>query len=613
MIFQTNINTMAVLVAAVAAVAVSQRGAASELLVQAKVEGDMPVSGTSPRTWHVAPRELAGLPPDAQVRTISEAATKAEAGDTVVIHDGIYRESVTVERSGTEEKPIRFQAARGENVVVTGADEIREWTKEPGSERVFSAPWPHRFIGWSKAGTHPGDDYHRMIGRCEQVFVLGYRLLQVLDRTTLSRGTFHVDLDAQRIYVCPRDGADFLKKAPRVDASARPLLWRSQGAYVHLRGIRFRYAANMAQHGAVQIEGDHGVVEDCVFESMNSSGATFAAEDLIVRRCVFQNNGQLGFGANRAHHLLFSECIVRNNNVKGFSRGWEAGGDKLVLCRGAVLEKSQFLSNRGNGVWFDIGNEKCVVRNCLIADNEDAGIFYEISYSLHAHDNVIVGNGFNETPGAWGAAAAISLSSSPNCIIERNLMAGNREGFNFREQNRKTPLIEDKKDRFIWNHDQIIRNNILARNRDAQVRGWFDINDGRHWPAALQDASEKPKGNAAQDQAADYLARDTAGAPVGLTLEALKITFENNLYDAQPWQRLFTWGVEWKRHKTYATLEDVRSELKLESGSQTADFRVEDYLARDFRVPALSPALMMDCYPKGEVPGVKLGTLASMQ
>ena len=249
---------------------------------------------------------------------------------------------------------------------------------------------------------------------------------------------------------------------------------------------------------------------------MNSSGATFAAEGLVVRRCVFQNNGQLGFGANRAHDLLFSECVVRNNNVKGFSRGWEAGGDKLVYCRGAVLEKSQFVSNRGNGVWFDIGNEKCVVRNCLIADNEDAGIFYEISYSLHAHDNVIVGNGFNETPGAWGAASAISLSSSPDCVIERNLMVGNREGFNFREQNRKTPLIDDKNERWIWNHDQLIRNNVMALNRDAQVWGWFDVNDGRHWPAVLQDAVEKQKGKAAQDLAADYLAKDTAGATGGI-------------------------------------------------------------------------------------------------
>jgi hypothetical protein len=615
MMFWVNVRTEAVAflaaIAAGTAVAVGLRGDASGPPVQANVEAGTSQSVVGPRTWHVAPRELTGLPPDVQVRTISEAATKAEPGDTVVIHDGIYRETVTVEKSGTAEKPIRFQAALGENVIITGAVEIRNWRKEPGGEHVFSAPWPHRFIGWSKTGTHPDDDFHKMIGRCEQVFIFGYPLLQVLDRARLSRGTFYVDLDAKRIYVCPRDGADLSKELPLVEASARQMLWRSKGAYVHLRGIRFRFAANMAQHGAAQFEGDRGVVEDCVFESMNSEGATFAAEGLVVRRCIFQNNGQLGFHASRAHNLLFSECIVRDNNVKGFSRGWEAGGDKLVYCRGAVLERSQFVANRGSGIWFDVGNENCVVRNCLIADNEDAGIFYEISYGLHAHDNVIVGNGFGETPGSWGAASAISLSSSPNCVIERNLMVGNREGFNFREQNRKTSLIDDKNERWIWNHDQCIRNNVMALNRDAQVRGWFDIDDGRHWPAALQDAveKEKGKGKAARDRAADYLARGTAGAPVGLTLEKLNLAFENNLYCAQPWQGLFHWGVEWGRHKKYANLEDVRSELKLERGSRTADFRVEDHLARDFRVPADSPALKMGCYPKGDVPGVTLGTM----
>jgi hypothetical protein len=346
---------------------------------------------------------------------------------------------------------------------------------------------------------------------------------------------------------------------------------------------------------------------------MNSCGATFAATGLIVRRSIFQDNGQLGFSANRAHGLLMSECLIRNNNVKGFDRGWEAGGNKLVLCRGAVLEKSRFVNNRGNGIWFDIGNEKCVVRNCLIADNEDAGLFYEISYGLHAHENVIIGNGFAATPGAWGAGAAVSLSSSPDCVIERNLVVGNREGFNFREQSRKTPLINDRHERPVWNHDEQIRNNVMALNRDAQVRGWFDVDDGRHWPALLQDAAEKAQGKAARAPAADVpaTAKESASGPVGLTLEALKLTFANNIYCAQPWQPLFVWGVEWKRHRTYATLDDVRSELKLESGSQTADFLVADPLIRDFRVPRESLMLKMGCYPRGDVPGVKLGIVTT--
>ncbi len=564
------------------------------------------------RTWHVAPESLTGLPAEFQSRTISEAAARAGPGDTVVIHAGVYRETVAVEQSGTEQRPIRFEAAPGERVVITGADVIRKWRKEPGSGTIFSAPWPHRFIPWNKTGTHPDDAKHRMIGRCEQVFVLGYPLLQVLDKNGLSRGTFFVDLDGKRLYVSPRDGTDLSDdESPLIEASARQLLWRVKGEYVHLRGLHFRYAANMAQHGAAEFVGDHGVIEDCTFESTNSSGATFAAKNLVVRRCVFKDNGQIGFGAAGAHGMRFVDCVVRDNNAKGFDRGWEAGANKLVLCRNVVIERCQFVNNRGHGVWFDIGNENPDVRNCLIADNEDSGIFYEISYGLHAHDNVIIGNGFGETPGGWGAAAGISLSSSPDCVIERNLIVGNREGFNFREQDRTTPRIGDEKEHWIWNHDERIRDNVLALNQNAQVWGWFDTDDNRQWPSERRDPAEKKQGKPAQDVASGYQARGKSGAPAGLTLETLAIRFENNLYDSRPWQGLFVWGVEWKRHKRYAKLADVQAELKLETGGLATEIQFADFHGRDLRVPADSPALKRGCYPRGEIPGVQLGTLSS--
>ncbi len=299
-------------------------------------------------------------------KTISRAAKIAEPGDTVRVHDGIYRESVVVEKSGTAEKPIAFEAAVGANVVLTGADRIQDWKKEPGAENVFSTPWPHRFIGWAKNNSHPGDDFHLLIGRAEQVFVGGYACRQVLQREQVARGTFFADFDGKRLYVCAANGTDLTKNG-QVDACTRSELWHSKGAFIRVRGIRFRYAANMAQQGAAKFSGANGVVEDCIFEDTNSSGATFEGENIVVRRCTFQRNGQLGFGANRAHKLMMTECVVRENNAKGFSRGWEAGGDKLCMTRGAVLDHCQFIDNRGVGVWFDIGNEDCAVRNCLIA------------------------------------------------------------------------------------------------------------------------------------------------------------------------------------------------------------------------------------------------------
>ncbi len=541
-------------------------------------------------------------------KTLAEAARRVGPGDVVVIRAGVYRERVVVKASGTPENHIRFAAAPGEQVVLTGADPLTGWQRADPDQPIYRVPWPHRFITWNKSMTHPDDEYHRVIGRCEQVMVNGYLLRQVLDPKQLAPGTFLVDTAQKALLVWDTANRDLTKLS--AEASVRQEILRVEGEYVQLRGLIFRYAANMAQHGAVVLAGRHNQMEDCVVESMNSSGATFQGPEAVVRHCVFRDNGQLGFGASRAHGLLFSECLVENNNVKGFDRGWEAGGNKLALCRDAVLERSRFVRNRGNGIWFDIGNTNCTVRQCLIADNEDAGIFYEISFSLHAHDNVLVRNGLATTPGAWGAQAGISLSSSPGCVIERNLIAANREGFNFREQLRTTPTIEDRAERPVWNHDQIIRQNLLVYNRDAQVWGWFDVKDGRHWPrtnAPVREATS-PRGAPAADIAAPYVAKSDDGQPQGLSLDSLRLRFEKNFYFAGSGQGWFRWGPTWARHATYANLSEFQSGLGIDAGGRCFDPDFSNLGRLDFRVGADTMASLKDSYPRGPVPGVTLGT-----
>ena len=108
---------------------------------------------------------------------------------------------------------------------------------------------------------------------------------------------------------------------------------------------------------------------------------------------------------------------------------------------------------------------------------------------------------------------------------------------------------------------------MFALNRDAQVWGWFDVDDGRHWPAAMQDAAKGDKGKAARTLPRAIRPK-TARMPDGLSLEKLSIAFENNLYDARPWQGLFHWGVDWRQHKKYLTLADVHAELNLDNGGR---------------------------------------------
>ncbi|MHB1458067.1 MAG: right-handed parallel beta-helix repeat-containing protein [Armatimonadota bacterium] len=560
------------------------------------------------KTLHVSQQPLSGVS-GKQYSTISEAAVIVQAGDTVVIHGGVYRETVTIEKSGTARQPIRFIAAPGERVVITGADRLTNWKRESETRSIYSTEWDHEFIGWAKDHAYAA---LAPIGRVEQVFVDNYPMHQVMTKEQLSAGSFFIDEQSKRLYIWIADNAYGMTLSIidnlTIEASTRAMLWHVKGNYVYTKGIRFRYAANHAQMGAATFTGNNGLLENCIFERTNGDGARFEGLKIVARSCTFQDNGFTGFEACRTHNLLMTDCLIRNNNVKNFDRGWGGAANKIVLSRNVILEKSRFVENRGVGIWFDIGNEDCIVRNCLIADNENGGIFYEISYGLRAHDNVIIGNGFSGGYGSWGVNGGINLSSSPNCIIERNLIIGNAEGINFREQLRVTPTIDDEKHEIpIWNHDQKIRRNVLALN-SVQTWGWFAVGDGRHWPRSMRKGTQSDM-KPTQDFAADYIAKDKNGQPIGLSLEDLKLDMRDNLYYAAPGQKLVNWGPSWEDHKEYVDLDTLRKELVLEQRSLTGNPGFVDSTSRDFRVHADSPAVSMGCYPKGDVPEVKLGIL----
>jgi len=80
---------------------------------------------------------------DAPLKSIGAAVQLVQPGDTVLIQDGVYRELVKIEVSGTTEAPIRFEAAPMAQVTVTGAEQLTDWRREEGEENVFSTDWPY--------------------------------------------------------------------------------------------------------------------------------------------------------------------------------------------------------------------------------------------------------------------------------------------------------------------------------------------------------------------------------------------------------------------------------------------------------------------------------------
>jgi hypothetical protein len=75
------------------------------------------------RTFYVAPNGNDGNPGTMgqPLLTIQAAATRAQAGDLVLIQPGVYRETVSVPRSGTAVQPIVFRG-NGPGAILDGAD-----------------------------------------------------------------------------------------------------------------------------------------------------------------------------------------------------------------------------------------------------------------------------------------------------------------------------------------------------------------------------------------------------------------------------------------------------------------------------------------------------------
>jgi parallel beta-helix repeat protein len=524
-------------------------------------------------------------------RTIQHGVDTLHPGDTLLIGPGVYRERIEIKHSGTPQAPITLAALPGAHVIVSGADRLNGWQRVDGAEEsVYVHDWPYRFpIGGPNDLTHPGDLEHRLTGRAEQIIHGGRLLRQALTRPELAPGTFYADLEAKKLYVWLRGSDD--PNNSEMEASVRGQWLSGLASYIHVRGITFRYAANHAQRGAFFIGQEGGnaaptqgwVVEDCVFERANGAGASITGPEHIFRRCLFQDNGQIGFGTSRSHNTRLERCGIYRNNVKGYSTGWEAGGCKVTMSRGFVFDGCRSMDNRGVGIWFDIGNEQSEVKNCFIADNDEAGIFYEISYGLHAHDNLIVNNANNgESPGGGWGSGGITLSSSQDCVVEHNTLIGNRDGIDLREQDRTTPRIdsaEGAQEVRIFNRNHIIRANIIAYSQAYNIGFWLDTTFFGPHPSGgdrNRPLSEDPK--------------------------TLHIQVADNLLWPLPGRPNYLYGVPWRpKSKTCRDPADFSAFSGIPDTSRVADPRFADVTAGDYRLLPGSPAAALHIGVQNEI------------
>ncbi len=90
---------------------------------------ETPAEDRAVKTWHVAVKgddANTGESMDAAWKTLRQAAEKVGPGDTVIVHEGTYNESVRLKATGTKERPITFRSAPGAKVTIEGGNQTLE-------------------------------------------------------------------------------------------------------------------------------------------------------------------------------------------------------------------------------------------------------------------------------------------------------------------------------------------------------------------------------------------------------------------------------------------------------------------------------------------------------
>ena len=260
---------------------------------------------------------------EAPLRSLQVAVDRAQPGDRIVVHPGVYREAIRIGLEASAERPLTIEAMEPGTVVVSGAEVVTDWRREAGSPPVYSTEWSRDFSVNSKMvdGVRTLTRAHGApapTGCAELVIDRGQPLQMVMDRGEVEPGCFHVDWDADRLYVHLADGAD--PGEVMVEVGHRQMLLgpvqlpsrkhdkQADGTHVHLRGLHFRHAANFAQRGGVEV-GPGWMLEDVVVSGNSAGGIKCSGPDIVLRRVVARANGWSGIGGFEADGLLMEDCV----------------------------------------------------------------------------------------------------------------------------------------------------------------------------------------------------------------------------------------------------------------------------------------------------------------
>ena len=392
--------------------------------------------------------------------TISRAAKLADEGDTVVVHEGVYRECVSPEHGAKSELGrITYTAAPGERAVIKGSEIVEGWKKADG---IWSVSVSNTLFGDFNpyADVLDGDwlvrplDFPRHTGT---VYIGGEALLEASHAEELREKdlTWYAEVyeDDTRIYV-HADGCDLGRETVEINVRQRCFFPEKTGLnYITVKGFEMAHAATpwapptAHQIGMLGVHWSKGwIIEDNILHDSRCCAVSVGKElstghhvytkyhrkpgynyqyeamlagfrmgwsketvgSHIIRNNKIYNCGQNGI----VGHMGGSYSEIYGNEIfhiadKGEFWGHEVGAIKLHALIDTQIHHNH-IHDCLMGIWLDWQAQGARL-SCNILYRNGIDMKWEVTHGPHLADNNIFGSEQNFQNAAQGGAYVHNL------------------------------------------------------------------------------------------------------------------------------------------------------------------------------------------------------------
>ncbi|MCP4313414.1 MAG: hypothetical protein GY790_19325 [Bacteroidetes bacterium] len=366
------------------------------------------------------------------LRTIQAAAKLAQAGDTILVKAGIYREEVQPPRGGTRDKPITYLAAPDEDVSIRGSEQISGWINEGNGlwlatidNKMFDGfnPYTTNVAGAWLHGSETSDNtlkYH--LG---DVYCNGEALYEVfsIPECEARANSWSTGQKNGKTFIRANFGnANPNSGQTEINVRATAIFPEITGLkYIIIDGFDIRHTASQwsdiykLEEGAIGMKYGYGwVIQNCTITNSRNNGISMGVTDEVF----FSHTLSLG-GDNIPPYGSFGFHIIRNNVIKRcgqcaiygcygavgtvienneitetvYRKEWQGPNQadiKILFPIDVIIRHNKFYGPNGPGraIWLDWGSQNARVTGNLIIDRRD-GVFTEVSFGPTIIDNNI--------------------------------------------------------------------------------------------------------------------------------------------------------------------------------------------------------------------------------